>query len=61
MKDAGESLYRIRVVLDAQQVQGNGQPLRLRPGMRLDASLLLERRKFYEWIVEPLNGVAGKL
>lgn len=58
---AAEPLYRIRVTLDSQFVRtyGNAQPLK--PGMALEATIVLERRKIYEWILEPLYSVAGRV
>ncbi|VEB39702.1 Uncharacterised protein [Chromobacterium violaceum] len=29
--------------------------------MALDASVLLERRKLYEWVLEPLYSISGKV
>jgi membrane fusion protein len=54
-----EPLYRIRVALPQQDVSINGQTQPLVAGMMLDASLLLEKRKLYEWLLEPLNGIGG--
>ncbi|MDQ6880644.1 MAG: HlyD family secretion protein [Pseudomonadota bacterium] len=59
--NAGEPLYRVRVALDRQAVTtyGNQQPLK--SGMALDASILLEKRRLYEWVLEPLYTVTGRL
>lgn len=54
-------LYRIRVQLDQQSVQAYGHAQPLRPGMQLEAGLVLESRKVYEWILDPLYSVTGKL
>jgi membrane fusion protein len=56
-----DPLYRIRVVLDAQTVTAFGQDEALRAGMQLDASLVLEHRKLYEWVIEPLLSITGRL
>jgi len=62
MRDPGstEPLYRIRVTLDSQTVQAYGNAEPLRAGMQLDASLLLEHRKLFEWVIEPLYSISGK-
>ena len=58
---ASEPLYRVRVKLDRQTVKANGLERPLKSGMVLDASVLLERRRLDEWIVEPLYAVNGRL
>jgi len=55
-----EPLYRIRVRLERQGVLAYGVEQPLKPGMAVDASVLLERRRLYEWIVEPLHSITGK-
>ena len=55
----GEPVYRVRVSLARQglALQGRWQPLK--PGALLDASVLLERRRLYEWLLEPLYSLRG--
>lgn len=60
-QNSSEPLYRIRVKLDTQMVQAYGQPVALRPGMQLEAGLALERQQLYEWVLEPLYSVTGRL
>ncbi|XLZ68550.1 HlyD family efflux transporter periplasmic adaptor subunit [Massilia sp. SR12] len=56
-----EPVYRIRLKLDSQTVRAYGQDVSLKSGMRLEASVLLEQRKLYEWILEPLYSISGRL
>jgi membrane fusion protein len=56
-----EPLFKIRVVLDETAVQAYGTRQALKSGMQLEASILLEKRKLYEWIIEPLLSVAGRV
>jgi membrane fusion protein len=56
-----EPLYRIRLELDQQSVRAYGAPMPLRSGMLVDASVMLERRKLYEWVLEPLFSISGRL
>ena len=58
---ASEPIYRVRVKLDRQAVTvyGNAQPLR--SGALLDASVLLETRRLYEWLLDPLYSVMGRV
>ncbi|MDT3485429.1 HlyD family secretion protein [Stenotrophomonas maltophilia] len=59
--DAKQSLYRVLVSLDQQGVLAYGTMEPLRPGMQLEADIMGERRKLYEWLLEPLYSVTGKL
>ncbi|TDR40754.1 membrane fusion protein [Tahibacter aquaticus] len=56
-----DSYYRVLVDLDAQSVSAYGKPEALRPGMMLDADILGERRRLYEWVLEPLYSLSGRV
>lgn len=58
---AGEPYYRIVVALNKQTVRAFGQDEPLKAGMLLEADLLGERRKLWEWAVEPLYTLDGSL
>lgn len=49
-----EALYRVVVLLDSNQIHGYGREWPLVPGMRLAADLILDKRSFWEWILDPL-------
>jgi len=51
---AKEPVYRVDVRLDRQAVSALGQDFSLRPGMSVNADLLLEKRTLFEWIFEPV-------
>ncbi len=53
--------YRVSVALDAQTVTAYGKPAKLEAGMALQADILQERRRLYEWVLEPLYSLTGKL
>lgn len=55
-----EPLYEIRVKLDEQAIQAYGRPQPLRSGMALEADLLQERRRLYEWVLDPLFSLSGR-
>jgi len=57
----GEQLYRLRVSLNEQEVMAYGKPQALQSGMLLDADILQESRHLYEWVLEPLYSLTGKL
>lgn len=59
--DMSEPRYSVLVSLDEQTVLAYGKVEALRPGMRLEADIMGERRKLYEWILEPLYSVTGRI
>jgi membrane fusion protein len=57
---AREPVYRVDVALESQTVAALGQELPLRPGMLVNADLLLEKRSILEWIFEPVLRLKGR-
>ena len=55
-----EALYRVEVRLAAQRIQAYGALQQLKPGMILDADMLLDKRRMIEWIFEPLYGMGHR-
>lgn len=53
--------YRITVALKSQTVTAYGKPQPLEAGMTLQADILQDRRRLYEWVLEPLYSMTGKL
>lgn len=53
-----EPLYRVQVSLDSQHVMAYGKPEAVKPGMAVDADILMERRTLLEWVFEPIYGIA---
>lgn len=47
--------YKARIKLDNQSMDGFGETLDLRPGMALRAEIILEKRSFLQWVLEPLR------
>lgn len=58
---ATEPVYRVLVSLDSQSIRAYGVEESLRPGMVVDADIVGESRRIYEWILEPLYSVTGKI
>ena len=56
----GQALFRITVALDTAATPP-AEALPLVPGMRLQADVLLERRRLIAWLFEPLLGLQGRL
>jgi membrane fusion protein len=55
-----EPVYRITVRLMKQTVHAYGREITLQPGLQLDADIALERRRLYEWVLDPLYTVTGR-
>jgi membrane fusion protein len=55
-----EPVYRVRVALERQTVTAYGEARPLASGAALDASILLERRRLYEWVLEPVYTLSGR-
>ncbi len=51
---AGQALFEVTVALPDEPTSNTGQRVPLQAGMRLEADLLHETRRLYEWMVEPL-------
>jgi membrane fusion protein len=56
-----EPVYRIDVRLDRQTVSAGGQEVPLRPGMLVNADILLEKRTVFEWVFEPVLELRARL
>ncbi|HEY1399769.1 HlyD family secretion protein [Roseateles sp.] len=50
-----EATYRVRVRLRRPTMTARGVEHPLRPGMTLQAIVPLERRRLYEWVIDPLK------
>ena len=57
----GQSYYRAVVTLDKQSVLAYGKQEPLRPGLAVEAVILGDSRKLYEWLFEPIYALSGKL
>jgi membrane fusion protein len=56
-----EPVYRVDVKLERQSVSAFGSEIPLRPGMLVNADILLERRTLLEWLFEPVLQLRGRL
>src|SRR5207247_1649747 len=56
-----EPAYRVVVVLDSQMAKAYGQEFPLQSGMILDANISIERRRLYQWLLDPLYSVRGRI
>ncbi|MFT3760110.1 HlyD family secretion protein [Thauera sp.] len=53
--------YRVTVELDNQAISTEGRENPLRAGMVLEADIVQDARRLYEWALEPIYSVTGKL
>jgi membrane fusion protein len=51
---SNQALYRINVELADQSIRAYGEDVALKPGLTLEADVLQERRKVWEWVLEPV-------
>jgi membrane fusion protein len=56
-----EPVYRVDVKLERQSVAALGNEIPLRPGMLVNADILLERRTLLEWLFEPVLQLRGRI
>jgi len=56
-----EPVYRVDVRLDAQYAVSGDQKLPLRPGMSVNADILQEKRKVWEWVFEPILSLKQRM
>lgn len=57
---ANEPVYRIVVKLAREDVSAYGKALRLKPGMQLDADVMVDTRRLFEWMLDPLYSITGR-
>ena len=57
---SSEPMYRVTVRLARQSITAYGQDEPLKPGMALQADVMGERRRLFEWVLEPLYSLWGK-
>ncbi|MDH5209429.1 MAG: HlyD family efflux transporter periplasmic adaptor subunit [Burkholderiaceae bacterium] len=56
-----EPVYRVDVKLESQHVLSGDQKLDLRPGMSVNADILQEKRRVWEWVFEPVLSLKERL
>ena len=56
-----EPVYRVDVKLEGQYVVSGTQKLALRPGMSVNADILQEKRKVWEWVFEPILSLKERM
>jgi membrane fusion protein len=58
---SAEPMFRITVAMDETQLRAFGGSQPLVAGMRMQADVLLERRRLIEWLFEPVLGLSNRI
>ena len=61
LAQGGDPVYRVTVKIKSQAIQAYGQAHTLKPGMLAEADIVQDTRKLWEWALEPIFSVSGKL
>ena len=56
-----EPVYRVQTKLYQQDIEAYGEYFPLKPGMLLEADIILERRSLLDWLLEPIYSLRGRL
>lgn len=56
-----EPVYRVRTRLSAQDIRAYGDVFDLKSGMLLEADIILDRRSLFEWLLEPIYSLKGRV
>jgi len=56
-----EPVFRVLIELDDAHVRAYGKEYRIRPGLALSATIILDRRSFAEWLLDPIIALRGRL
>ncbi|WP_035056136.1 HlyD family secretion protein [Andreprevotia chitinilytica] len=60
-RDVTEQNYRVVVALDGQTISAYGRQESLKPGMALEADILIDNRRLIEWVFEPLYALGRRV
>jgi len=56
-----EPVYKVTAALENQYVRAYGEEIPLRSGMILSADVILNKRSLFEWLLEPVYSLKGKI
>ncbi|NHB57702.1 HlyD family secretion protein [Acinetobacter shaoyimingii] len=56
-----DAIYLVKVKLASQDIKVYGESRPFKVGMAFEADILQEKRKLYEWVLEPLYSISGKI
>jgi len=55
---ASDLVYQVNLKIDSQSLEFDGTSHELRSGMAFDADVMLDERRIYQWLFDPVAGVA---
>ena len=61
MQTTGEPLFTVKVSLPSSALKKDGSSFQLSPGMLAEADIQLDRLKIYQWLLQPLYRLGGRL
>jgi membrane fusion protein len=55
-----QSLYRVEIRPDSNEIEAYGQKQKLKIGSTLTADLIVERRRLIDWVLDPIRALKGR-
>jgi membrane fusion protein len=55
-----QSLYRVEIRPDSNEIEAYGQKQKLKIGSTLTADLIVERRRLIDWVLDPIRALRGR-
>jgi membrane fusion protein len=56
-----QSLYRMEVRPDSNEIEAYGEKKKLTPGSTLSADIVVERRRLIDWVLDPIRAMRGRV
>lgn len=58
--DTNKTYYKVIVTIDKQHIEAEGISRALKPGLMVEADLLMDSRRLYEWLLSPIYSFTRK-
>lgn len=59
--DQRQSLYRVEIRPDSNEIDAYGEKQKLKIGSTLTADLIVERRRLIDWVLDPIRALRGRI
>lgn len=59
--ELNEPVYRVQTKLSTQTISAYGEEFSLKPGMMLEADIILDKRTLLDWILDPIYSLRGRI
>lgn len=56
-----EPVYRVQTKLSGQVINAYGEEFALKPGMLLEADIILDKRSLLDWLLDPIYSLKGRV